>query len=64
MGTQKDVSMKRFFRAHKTYVKTNESENINNFTLTFFDYLNYFNNNKAFTGFPKQTISITLTIQK
>ena len=55
--------MKQFFRAHKTYVKTNELENINNFTLTFYVYLNYFNK-KAFTGFLKQTICITLTIQK
>ena len=58
------VSMKQFFRAPKSYVKNNELGNLNNFKLTFFDYLNYLNNNKAFTGFLKQAISTTLTIQK
>ena len=37
---KKNVSMKRFFWAHKTYVQTDELESIYNFMLKDFVYLN------------------------
>ena len=37
---KRTVSMRQFFLAPKTYVKTNELENIYNFTLKNFVYLN------------------------
>ena len=37
---KRTVSMRRFFWAHKTYVKTDGYENIDNFTLKQFVYLN------------------------
>ena len=40
MGTQRTVSMRRFFWAPKTYVKTDGKENIHNFTLKKYVYLN------------------------
>ena len=37
---KRTVSMRRFFRAPKTYVKIDGKENIYNFTLKSFVYLN------------------------
>ena len=37
---KRTVSIRRFFSAPKTYVKTDRYENIYNFTLKFFVYLN------------------------